>query len=151
MTETIFALPFLKPADKPECMAYPELFFSPDPEEGLTTHQVHAVAVQAVEICERCPFRVDCAEYALNRPYLRGTWGGLTDSGRTRLRQRMQKQGFVPSERVPWWAGGNGDWVEFMRRQEALASERRMRERDISEITSEYGRLGNMAKREAEQ
>jgi hypothetical protein len=33
-----------------------------------------------------CPFRIDCAEYAIAEPMIRGVWGGTTEIDRRRIR-----------------------------------------------------------------
>lgn len=42
----------------------------------------------AQSICETCPVRVECLDYALARPELTGIWGGLTDRRRKRMRSK---------------------------------------------------------------
>ena len=58
----------------------PEIFF---PEPGTS----HTRELKwAIEECEKCPVRQECAEYALaaNEPY--GLWGGLTPRERQQIR-----------------------------------------------------------------
>lgn len=37
------------------------------------------------KICDACPVQACCLAYALREPYLRGIWGGLTESQRKQL------------------------------------------------------------------
>ncbi|MFF3326101.1 WhiB family transcriptional regulator [Streptomyces sp. NPDC002889] len=68
---------FLDDAAAPlPCRADPELFFA----EDKTSRE------DAARICQGCPFRGPCAAYALERPQLRGVWGGLSRWRRSQLR-----------------------------------------------------------------
>ena len=49
----------------------PALWF---PEGGASTDE-------AIAICERCPVRVRCAEWAIAERFDVGIWGGLTPDG----------------------------------------------------------------------
>jgi len=42
-------------------------------------------------ICERCPVRVPCLEYALDHHIAWGTWGGAGENERRRIRRRRRK------------------------------------------------------------
>lgn len=57
----------------------PELFFAREKDRREVR--------EAKKVCERCPVRVDCAEYAIRRPELMGIWGGLTDRERWQYRR----------------------------------------------------------------
>jgi hypothetical protein len=41
----------------------------------------------ALETCQRCAVRWECRETALAEPLLHGTWGGLTEAARNKLRR----------------------------------------------------------------
>jgi WhiB family redox-sensing transcriptional regulator len=56
----------------------PDIFF---PEFGNNHTR------QAVKICEECPVRLICLEYALTNEESWGIWGGLTPGQRRRLRR----------------------------------------------------------------
>ncbi len=45
-------------------------------------------AAPAKRICEKCPVRRDCLNYALETPVLDGVWGGKTPRERARMRLR---------------------------------------------------------------
>jgi WhiB family redox-sensing transcriptional regulator len=53
----------------------PEWFF---PEQGGTTRP-------AKRICQQCPVRVDCLDYAIATRQQFGVWGGLSERERRRL------------------------------------------------------------------
>lgn len=53
----------------------PNLFF---PEVGERT-------TDAVAVCDRCPVRVACLEYALDHGIKTGIWGGLGERKRRRI------------------------------------------------------------------
>lgn len=42
-------------------------------------------------LCEDCPVRIDCLEYAVERPGLRGRWGGLSQRDIVRLRRERRQ------------------------------------------------------------
>ena len=56
----------------------PDIFF---PEQG------GAPIAQVRAICESCPVRLVCLEYAVSEHIGWGVWGGLTASERRRLRR----------------------------------------------------------------
>jgi WhiB family redox-sensing transcriptional regulator len=55
----------------------PEAFF---PEKGGSTRE-------AKKICQRCPVRSECLEYALAHDERFGIWGGLSERERRRLKR----------------------------------------------------------------
>jgi WhiB family transcriptional regulator, redox-sensing transcriptional regulator len=57
----------------------PEAFF---PEGGSDSRPARAV-------CAGCPVRVECREYAVDRPDLLGIWGGTSARERQRLRRAV--------------------------------------------------------------
>ncbi len=61
-----------------------EVFF---PDEGD-----EATTAAAKEICEACPVREACLQYALATNQTEGVWGGLDMSERRRLRRRVRDQ-----------------------------------------------------------
>ena len=60
----------------------PELFF---PEKG------HGAQL-ALSVCQRCPVREECLQFALTLPGLPvvGVWGGASAAGRDRMRGRRR-------------------------------------------------------------
>jgi WhiB family redox-sensing transcriptional regulator len=55
--------------------ADPEIFF---PESGGT-------ATQARKVCDRCPVRAECLEFALERREIHGIYAGLTTAERNAI------------------------------------------------------------------
>jgi WhiB family redox-sensing transcriptional regulator len=45
----------------------------------------------AIDICGTCPVRNACLDYALSVPNMPGTWGGTTQTERTRLRKQSRR------------------------------------------------------------
>ncbi|EPH02421.1 hypothetical protein HMPREF1531_01727 [Propionibacterium sp. oral taxon 192 str. F0372] len=56
----------------------PEAFF---PEKGGSTRE-------AKKVCQSCPVRSDCLDYALANDERFGIWGGLSERERRRLRKQ---------------------------------------------------------------
>jgi len=68
--------------------ADPSLFFAPSYFEKR-----HEEAV-ARRICDRCPVRVDCLEFALEIREPHGFWGGMNELERRQLlRERARRAG----------------------------------------------------------
>ena len=65
--------------------ADPNLFYSNKPAE----------IKQAVEICNTCPVRVLCANYAVAENEEYGVWGGLTEADRRQLRKKRSSRAGV--------------------------------------------------------
>ena len=64
--------------DQAKCLqADPETFF---PEKGGSTRDAKA-------ICQGCPVREECLEYALANDERFGIWGGLSERERRRLKR----------------------------------------------------------------
>lgn len=65
------------------------LFFGPDgerqPERDLRERKAKAV-------CEACPVRIECLNYAVGRPEKYGTWGGLNEVERSSERRRRMRR-----------------------------------------------------------
>ena len=68
-----------------ECEQLPDVFF---PEDGRNLAETKQMDAMAKEVCERCPLRIQCGEYAIftQEPY--GIWGGLTVTDRELLRKK---------------------------------------------------------------
>ena len=66
------------------CMGVdPDLFF---PERGASTRE-------AKEVCRGCVVREDCLEYALTNSEKFGSWGGLSERERRRIRRARSLAG----------------------------------------------------------
>ena len=66
------------------------MFFSDDPVRRSS----------AKALCASCPVIGECRQYALDRPQLKGMWGGLTDSERNAVRASTPN-------RAPRWRDGS--------------------------------------------
>lgn len=85
-------IPFQRPDwfDRAACRGLdPDLFF---PERGQPTRP-------AKRVCERCPVRVECLDYAQANFEKFGVWGGLSERARRRIRARR-----APAPRQCQWA-----------------------------------------------
>ena len=66
-----------------------ELFF---PEKGMSS-------TKAKKVCNSCPVRTQCAEYAINSPALvHGVWGGLSEQERRDIRRTKGIRTVAPIE-----------------------------------------------------
>lgn len=62
-----------------------------DPQVFHPAEEDDAAAAEAKSICELCPVREPCLEYAITSREKEGVWGGLTARERRRLiRQRRR-------------------------------------------------------------
>ncbi len=46
----------------------------------------------AIRICQQCPVRTQCRDYALARSWITGIWGGTTTDGRNYLRRNHRRK-----------------------------------------------------------
>lgn len=73
-----------------------DLFFPPDPhddddKDGPRRRETRRMYRQAIRICNSCPVKQECLDYALDFPEPFGIWGGLTRPERaTILRDRRK-------------------------------------------------------------
>lgn len=63
-----------------------------DPDDFHPSRGEDAKATAAKAICDACPVRVDCLEYAIERPDLEGIWGGVNARGRREIRRRLREE-----------------------------------------------------------
>lgn len=63
-----------------ECEQVPHIFFPED--SHLLSIDHHAERKLALEICNRCPVKKECADYALTASEPFGIWGGTVPSNR---------------------------------------------------------------------
>ena len=83
LTGPVRAIPW---ADQALCaQTDPDLWFPDGPTATYTTVDGNRES-SAKAICGRCPVLTTCREYALERPELAGTWGGMTERERKRWR-----------------------------------------------------------------
>jgi WhiB family transcriptional regulator, redox-sensing transcriptional regulator len=65
------------------------LFFGPDREPG-PEREIREAKAKAV--CQLCPVRVQCLNYALRNSIRHGIWGGLKEEERARERRRRARK-----------------------------------------------------------
>jgi WhiB family transcriptional regulator, redox-sensing transcriptional regulator len=65
----------------------PELFF-PVAARGPSLRQL----AKAKKVCEHCPVRVQCLEYALQSGQSFGVWGGASEEERRLMRRRRLRR-----------------------------------------------------------
>lgn len=66
------------------------LFFGRDGERGPGKDRREK---KAKAVCEFCPVRTECLDYAIGKPSHYGTWGGLGEDERAVERRRRQRAG----------------------------------------------------------
>ena len=75
--------------DKSACRrADAQLFFGPE-HEGWQERELREAA--AVAVCQQCPVRAQCLNYALSYSIGHGIWGGLNDRERARSRRHRRR------------------------------------------------------------
>jgi WhiB family transcriptional regulator, redox-sensing transcriptional regulator len=74
------------------CRDRPELFFPEDVDRRESMAQRMLYSKMAKELCQSCPIRLVCLEYALaaNEDY--GIWGGLSAKQRKGLKRERNKK-----------------------------------------------------------
>lgn len=65
------------------------LFFGPDGEQR-PRREIREARAKAV--CESCPVRAQCLDYALSNSIRHGVWGGLNEEERMRERRRRARR-----------------------------------------------------------
>jgi WhiB family redox-sensing transcriptional regulator len=76
--------------DKAACQGLDvQLFFGAD-EEQQPEREVREAKAKAV--CESCPVRRECLDYALRNSVRYGIWGGLNEKERALERRRRQRR-----------------------------------------------------------
>ena len=114
------ASPFFIPnpdrwADDAACIGLPLESFFPDPSDRETE-------VVARAVCDSCPVRTPCAQFALANPEIEGVWGGTTTETRKYIRSGRR----VPKDRkIPIRGRMNIDHLSRLKTvQDALAAGR---------------------------
>lgn len=79
--------------DTPACAeADPELFFPQEVDMGFGKFSSSYTNIEAAKrICDSCPLKFKCLEYAMVNPQT-GIWGGTTESQRYNLSRRMKRR-----------------------------------------------------------
>jgi WhiB family redox-sensing transcriptional regulator len=92
----------------------PDVFFP----VGLTGPAIELIA-EAKAICQRCPVRLMCLQYALANHQDDGVWGGYDEGERRELRHKWVRLGsparfrpsVAPEEVGPLDSAGSFDWT----------------------------------------
>lgn len=87
--------------DDPNCATVdPELFFPQETEYiNGSIRYVYKNLAAAKKVCEPCPLKMQCLEFALKNGEF-GIWGGTTEEQRRNLRRRF-KLGKIPRYKTP--------------------------------------------------
>lgn len=72
-------------AFEPACSNYPDIFF---PEVG--TPSVSWDVKWALDMCNECPLKQACANYAIENNETHGIWGGTFPRTRRAIRQKLR-------------------------------------------------------------
>lgn len=69
----------------------PEMFFPVDPgDASMKNRESYLYEKEAKAICAECPYKVQCASYALERAEIQGIWGAMTQMDRRRMMRRLR-------------------------------------------------------------
>lgn len=79
--------------DEPACaQADPELFFPQEMDMGFGKFSSSYYNLEAAKrVCDGCPLKLKCLEYALHNPQV-GIWGGTTESQRENLKRSIRRK-----------------------------------------------------------
>jgi WhiB family redox-sensing transcriptional regulator len=85
--------------DYARCHDYELNTFFPEPGRGRS---IGAAVNRAIAICNQCPVRQPCLEYALDNHIRHGVWGGESERGRARIQagRARQRRAAQPPPRV---------------------------------------------------
>jgi WhiB family transcriptional regulator, redox-sensing transcriptional regulator len=108
------------------CRSYPNEWFFPEPGHS-------DIAAKGKKVCRACPVQQQCLEHILANPAF-GTWGGLTEHDRTKMRLPLQPRihrpqvhgtlaGYTRHQRA-----GESPCASCKNAQRIAAAERRSRE-----------------------
>jgi len=75
--------------DRAACRGMDVLFFDPDDEPSPEREIREA---KAKVVCQLCPVRLQCLDYALRNSIRHGIWGGLNEQERARERRRRTRR-----------------------------------------------------------
>ena len=64
------------------CREIPPAVFFPSDGVGVES---------ARRVCANCPVKDECLGWAMSRPEVHGTWGGMSARGRQRLRRQLRE------------------------------------------------------------
>ena len=82
-------LPILVPELKGDCSGMPtDWWFPPPHQSGEVLTNMRA----AIAICNGCPIKQKCLEFALDNPSIQGIWGATSPRARNNLRAVMRRK-----------------------------------------------------------
>lgn len=91
---------FSEYGDPPCSQSDPDSFFPEEVEEPtevfkngkvfIKIHSRYRYEREAKAICNECPYKIQCLEYALSDPSTQGIWGGLTENQRRIMRKNLK-------------------------------------------------------------
>lgn len=98
------AIPKFILEDEPACsQTDPELFFPVETELGFGGIMAKYISIEsAKKICDSCPLKVQCLEYALLNNEI-GIWGGTTERQREEIKRRAGRKGIRKSRAPLVW------------------------------------------------
>ncbi len=66
----------------------PDIFFA---EADIPrTRESYEITARAKAVCEVCPYKQRCQDWALAHPEERGVWGGLSEDDRRQMRRKIK-------------------------------------------------------------
>lgn len=69
----------------------PDIFFPVDHSDAIISKfEYYSNEREAKAICAECPYKMECAGFALERLDLQGIWGGTTQMDRRRMMRRLR-------------------------------------------------------------
>ena len=99
---------------------------------------------QAKAICRECPVRAGCLEYALERPWMTGIWGGMGTYERKRMRKKMPVGTYQSNPPREQWQNSY-DWVKGERIKDEKRQNYLIWERDVlRQKAAEYGATSHL-------
>jgi WhiB family redox-sensing transcriptional regulator len=114
------------------CRNYPANWWFP--ERGSNRREIEKVKA----ICQDCPIRVKCLEYALHHAEKFGIWGGLSVDERNAIRRTMPQQPRRTTIHVrPISHGTNAGYHAHLRRKETPCQDCVTAHRDYQRTPSE--------------
>jgi WhiB family redox-sensing transcriptional regulator len=68
----------------------PELFFPQESEVGGVIYSKYVNVSAAKQVCDECPLRIQCLEYAMSSNEI-GIWGGTTEAQREGMKKSLRR------------------------------------------------------------
>jgi hypothetical protein len=94
---------FQKHGTPPCAESYPDAFFPQEADDFWETDlksidsrrnsAQYRYEKEVKAICAACPYKIECAEYAIKNPEILGIWGGTTEKARREIRKARRING----------------------------------------------------------